>query len=227
MYNPLEAAFRLMARLDKDFMKPIFLFLLFVGFLSVSFLSVSCVKSQTRKETYSVIGSCKDKALSFRAGRCVRESDQCPSDRINADQTCKQVPCSAGLYYDGTYCVSSPGVNVRSSFVSASFIDICLSPLTNDQKYTFSAILQLAEQGETLKDLSTTTLDVRCGAAFGKLSQVKTNKLEIPFRELRDLTPLAAFDDLPDIKRLVIDVSTSSTMTCPLQDRARCIFRAW
>ena len=188
---------------------------------------MGCGKGQKRKTTFSQVNTCKDKSFSLRGGKCVRESDQCPSNRINPDQTCKQVPCSSGLYFDGTYCLASADVRVSSPLVSTSFIDICLGALTNDQKYTFSAILNLTESGQALEDLSQVTREVRCGASFGKLSQVKISSLEIPFGELRDLTPLAAFEDLPDIKRIIVDVSTSSTMTCPLQDPARCIFKAW
>ncbi len=203
-------------------MKPILL--LAVGF---SLMIMGCGKGQKRKTNYSLSNTCKDRSLSVRGGKCVRESDQCPSDRINPDQTCKQVPCSSGLYFDGTYCLASSDVRVPTSLVATSFIDMCLGTLSNDQKYTFSAIFNLTEKNQDLEDLSQVSQEVRCGAAFGKLSQVKTNSLVIPFGELRDLTPLAAFDDLPDIKRIILDVSTSSTMTCPLQDPARCIFKAW
>ena len=187
-----------------------------------------CVnKGQKRKNEWSLIDTCKDKSLSFRAGTCVREGDQCPSDRIEPDQSCKQVPCSPGLYYDGTYCVVSPGTRVSVAPVTASFMDRCLGTLTNDQKYSFSAILALAEKDQTLEYISKSTWETRCGAAFGSLSKMKEARLEIPYGELRDLTPLAAFDDLPEIERIVIDVSKVSVMTCPLQDPARCLFKAW
>jgi hypothetical protein len=106
-------------------------------------------------------------------------------------------------------------------------MDRCLGTLTNDQKYSFSAILALAEKDQTLEYISKSTWETRCGAAFGSLSKMKEARLEIPYGELRDLTPLAAFDDLPEIERIVIDVSKVSVMTCPLQDPARCLFKAW
>jgi hypothetical protein len=198
----------------------------------LTFLALTIVacgkKSQNRTKNYSLVTQCKDTSYSLRGSICVRPADQCPKSRINPDSTCKQLPCSPGLYFDGQYCKAANTVKLPTNrFAGASFTDLCLGTLTNDQKYTWSSILKLGEKGRSTEELADMTWEMRCTESFGALSRVRLSSIQLPYGELRDLTPLIAFEDLPDIQYLIIDVSTTATMTCPLSDPNRCIFKAW
>jgi hypothetical protein len=199
-----------------------------ISFLLLALALASCGKGQKRTKDFPLVTQCKDTSYSLRGSVCVRPSDQCPKSRINPDSTCKQLPCSPGLYFDGQYCKAASGVSIPTNRIAGpSFVDLCLGTLTNDQKYTWSSILKLGETDKSTIEIAEMTWEMRCTETFGALSNRKVSSLKLPYGDLRDLSPLAAFEDMTDVQYLVIDVSTTTAMTCPLSNPNRCIFKAW
>lgn len=168
----------------------------------------------------------------IRRGTCVRSSDQCIIGYIDSDDSCTLLPCNNNLYFDGKYCIESASAfNLQDPPAPppiAAFVDLCeKADWTSDQKFTNSGLIYLGLKSEGLLTADNLTLDATtstCAYARSYIFDANTTEVIFPFTGITDLTPLTAFEYATNVEDLIIEVSRSTVMACPLTNTSVCKF---
>lgn len=202
----------------------------------IVFLAHGCGSDSQKRKVLSYSFAC-DEGFERRQGSCVRTADQCLSNNVETDGTCKKVPCNNGLYFDGRFCslLESPVPDENTDEDSGDaptpapgFTDLCLSTSWSaEETYTHLGTIRFGLEQSKLIGQDGWTLaanEQTCAVAKDEIFSWTSAYLPFPATGLESLAPILVFEYAENVGKVLLSVSESTLMDCPLTDKTRCLF---